>query len=137
MQPAGEPVASKLTFRTPRGGPDLPEGSSDVGPESYWDLLNAADAVVPAALEAGRREDLGQRRPEAESAVAAGEERFEAADEQSPEHLGPGRTALPITELHREEVLSAILTGADDDEQAAVLGLQSRAEMDAVCPGMA
>jgi len=88
--------------------------------------------MVPAALVAGRREDLVERRPQAQRAVAAGQQRRRQPAIPQAQHARPGGAALAVAELHGEELLAAVLARPDHDQQAAVLGLQPRAEVDAV-----
>ncbi len=92
------------------------------------------------ALFARRPVDLAQSLPEAERPVAGGEcgrDREAAALEIEP-HFAPGLGALAVAPGdfggNGQQLLPAILIGADDDQDALLVVIQPWREVDAVGP---
>jgi hypothetical protein len=74
----------------------------------------------------GPGEDLPEAGPQTQGPISDREERsHEAALPEAPQHAGTGLGGLTVAELRREQLLAAIVTGADDHEQAAVLLFQA------------
>src|SRR5271170_4425003 len=92
--------------------------------------------VDPAALAAGLRPHLLERLPEAERAVGDCEfGRYrKPAPLQVEEQFPPGLGALAHAVNEADELLLALRRGADDDQQALGLVLQSGLHVDAVGP---
>lgn len=83
-------------------------------------------------------EDLVQRFPEAERAVADGDlgRDGEAAGFQADQELAPTLRALADPDMEAEELLLSFRRGADNDEDALGLGLLPGLEVDAVGPDL-
>ena len=87
--------------------------------------------VDPTSLLPGRRPDLVQGLPEAQGTIAGGElgSRGETVLVAQPEQqLTPALATFAIAVLDREQLLAAIGSGADEDEDAlpVVVGEQQR-----------
>jgi hypothetical protein len=75
--------------------------------------------VNPASLLARAGEHAAQRRPRAQRAVASYELRLvHPAVAEIAEHRAPGILALAVALLDREQLLAAVLTDTDHDQQA-------------------
>ncbi len=84
---------------------------------------------------AGGGVDLPEGGPQPQRPIADSEQRRrQAALPQVAQDAGPGLRALAVAQAHRQELLGAIVAGPDDDEQAGVLVLEPRAEIDPVGP---
>jgi hypothetical protein len=103
------------------------------------DVEDVGGLVDPAALLPGLGPDLVQRLPEAQRAVAGGEELGIGGGEavlvaRAQQELAPALGALPPAVLDREQFLAAARVGADQHEQAPTLVIEARGEMDPVGP---
>ena len=92
--------------------------------------------VHPAPLVPRRGEDLLQRLPEAERAVAGGQlgRDGEAARLEVDQQLPPALRALAHADLEAEQLLLALRGGADQHQHALGLRLHARLQVDAVGP---
>ena len=81
--------------------------------------------MVPATLVPGARIDIVEGRPEPQGAVTHRQERRldQATVTQPSQHLGPGDGALPVPLLHGQQLLLAVGTHPDDDQDGGLLPL--------------
>ncbi len=91
--------------------------------------------VHPAALLARAGEDLTQRRPEAERAVADRQLRgLHAAPAQVPQQVEPGLRVLAVAVLHGHQFLAAVGTHPQQHQAAQPVLLEAHVEVHAVRP---
>ena len=104
---------------------------------ALWQLVQHVCRLVhPAALLARFRPHLAERLPEPESAIGGGEFRRDrqATPLQIEQQGAPVVSALARAVGEADKLLPALRRGADDDEDALRIVLQTRLQMNAVGP---
>jgi len=98
-------------------------------------IQHVGDLVLPAALFLRFWKDAAQRRPEAEVAIADGQNggghapSFEVSEDSSPRFGG-----LPLAIFQGDDLFPAIGQDADDHQTGQAVLLQANVEVDAVGP---
>ena len=110
--------------------------SSGRAKPAVLDAQLRSDGVNPTTLMSRRREDLLERLPEAERAIAdrqLGCDR-QATGLQPDQQLPPTLGTLSRADLEADQLLLALGRSADDHQHALGLGLQARLQVDAIGP---
>ena len=119
------------------GHPDVLQHALGLGLLALGQLVeNVSGLMHPASLLTGPRPDFADRLPEAERAISDGDL---GRHRQTPaleieQQRAPVVSALARAVDKAEQLLLALRRGADDDEDALRLALQTRLQVDAVGP---